>query len=897
MDNDLALIHHYAETRDAEAFAAIVKRYQNLVFGVCLRIHGRRDRAEDSAQECFLKLARKAGSVRSSLAGWLHRCATNTSLRAASSETARTKRERAYADMTNGDNDGVAWERVSPELDRGLDALPDALRHVLVEHFLRQRTQAEIAVELGLSRPTLSRRVSDGVDRLRTHLKQAGVTVPAALLTTLLAEQTASAAPAALAATLGKMALAGVGQGGAAATTATTATATATAVLGSVQAKVAAVAVVAVLAAAGYVGHQKLKGLAPKLAQAAPAPKPAAPRPKPAEPKPKAPNRLDLSGLTLEGDHWGQDSFSLTMQVVARLLGKDVAYETVFALSTNGFAPAVAPGEPCRASWRMFGREQCIDLVAGYIGLNVRKIEFPTPPALPPRDAKGRQWGTPAANRWLAERKKVCAGIIARELDSGAAVICDGGWKHHFYLWGIVTDATPDGEIVGTTIDGPRVDPMDHIRSYWAVTPGTRTYSHAAADREMLRRAAARIEGGEPFKAEGVLFGLAAMDRWIVQMQKPAFQEDDPASSAGNAQKNALITHNGAKSVAAYLRTRAGSLQARTASMLLFTAMQYDRVAAALEPFVAWDPEAKDVGYQAIMGNAARQSAHAEEVLKPVRKYIATTAAVMKHAAAIKPPISEAEEWALEAFYRIYRLEPGEDFKRIASPFLPGRLVYYRTTNPGQAKLVPRGPEVMHFRWNGKLRRWGSSFGRIRLRHILRGVAGLYPYEIEGDERLIEREMSSDFIIREGASQDAIIDGLRESLAGQPGMPVSLTFREVERPVIVARGRFELRLLPNRRAIELYEESLTDQTRGGGGSGNFGEFLKWVGMYINMHVIDEAKVRPTKNLDWHHNRKPKGRSMDHMLVLDNLSMQTGLEFTQETRRVRVLVVERVERGE
>ena len=91
MADGLDLIHQYAETRDAEAFAAIVRRYQDLVYGVCLRIHGSPERAEDSAQECFLALAEEADRIRSSLAGWLHRSATHVSLRAIESQRARAR--------------------------------------------------------------------------------------------------------------------------------------------------------------------------------------------------------------------------------------------------------------------------------------------------------------------------------------------------------------------------------------------------------------------------------------------------------------------------------------------------------------------------------------------------------------------------------------------------------------------------------------------------------------------------------------------------------------------------------------------------------------------------------------------------------------------------------------
>lgn len=46
--------------------------------------------------------------------------------------------------------DAVLWEEVSPHVDEALDSLPDELRHMVIEHFPRQRTQAEIAADAGL---------------------------------------------------------------------------------------------------------------------------------------------------------------------------------------------------------------------------------------------------------------------------------------------------------------------------------------------------------------------------------------------------------------------------------------------------------------------------------------------------------------------------------------------------------------------------------------------------------------------------------------------------------------------------------------------------------------------------------------------------------------------------
>ena len=77
---DLTLLHSCASSRNAEAFGALVRRHSGMVFRAALRVTGNAHDAEDVAQECFLELARNAGSVASSPAGWLHSKATTRSL-------------------------------------------------------------------------------------------------------------------------------------------------------------------------------------------------------------------------------------------------------------------------------------------------------------------------------------------------------------------------------------------------------------------------------------------------------------------------------------------------------------------------------------------------------------------------------------------------------------------------------------------------------------------------------------------------------------------------------------------------------------------------------------------------------------------------------------------------
>jgi RNA polymerase sigma factor (sigma-70 family) len=209
---DLELLRRYAEARDAEAFAELVARHRDMVYAACYRVLDSRADAEDSAQESFLRLAGHAASVRTSVAGWLHRVAVRASIAAQRKQRTRRRAEREAAVMEDRSAD-ASWDEVKTEIDRAIDRLPDRLREPVVLHFLEGKPQVTVAEELGLSQASVSRRLKEGVEELRRHLKRTGLAVSVGGLGGLLTAETGEAAPAALIAELGKIALAGVGAG------------------------------------------------------------------------------------------------------------------------------------------------------------------------------------------------------------------------------------------------------------------------------------------------------------------------------------------------------------------------------------------------------------------------------------------------------------------------------------------------------------------------------------------------------------------------------------------------------------------------------------------------------------------------------------------------------------
>ncbi len=80
---------------DPRAFGELVARHERRIYGLCLRILGNREDAEDATQEAFLAALRKAASFRRAAAfsTWLYRIAVN----AATDQARRRGRARLAA--------------------------------------------------------------------------------------------------------------------------------------------------------------------------------------------------------------------------------------------------------------------------------------------------------------------------------------------------------------------------------------------------------------------------------------------------------------------------------------------------------------------------------------------------------------------------------------------------------------------------------------------------------------------------------------------------------------------------------------------------------------------------------------------------------------------------------
>ncbi|MEN6423958.1 MAG: sigma-70 family RNA polymerase sigma factor [Phycisphaerales bacterium] len=206
-ENEIVLLRRFSARADADAFAELVRRYVRLVYSTSWRVLKDEGDAADVTQETFFELTRHAGDLSGSLGSWLHRVATRKSIDLIRRSSHRRRREQTYAEMQP---EAVhTWHDLSGYVDEALDNLDESMRSLLLEHFLAGKTTSEIAREQGTSQATVSRRISDGLERMRGMLRRQGLLVGAAALGLMLMENTSQAVPAIVLSELSKMTMVG----------------------------------------------------------------------------------------------------------------------------------------------------------------------------------------------------------------------------------------------------------------------------------------------------------------------------------------------------------------------------------------------------------------------------------------------------------------------------------------------------------------------------------------------------------------------------------------------------------------------------------------------------------------------------------------------------------------
>jgi RNA polymerase sigma factor (sigma-70 family) len=266
------LLHRFVASGDAAAFSEIVHRHAGLVYGACLRVLEDRDKAADATQETFFQLLRNAGQITGSIPAWLHRVATGKAVDLIRRDSSRRQREAEYADLKH--REATQWQDLSRYVDEALNDLDGQTREILIQCFFEGRSLVDIGKDLGVSHPTISRRIESGVTQLREKLRKRGILVAGAALASLLGENGAEAAPASVLKELGKIALVGgkaaVASAAGSAATTSGAKLVASGIATTAKVKIIAAAVAVAVAVGGVVTYRHITR-EPKQADLTPA--------------------------------------------------------------------------------------------------------------------------------------------------------------------------------------------------------------------------------------------------------------------------------------------------------------------------------------------------------------------------------------------------------------------------------------------------------------------------------------------------------------------------------------------------------------------------------------------------------------------------------------------------
>ena len=134
---------------DARAFEHLYRLFSPRIYGLCLRLTGQREAAEDCTQESFVAAWRALAGFeqRSRFSTWLHRIAVHTVL--ARRRGLRVDYEVAEPAAGLPDVADPGSDAPPLDLERAIAGLPDGARHVLVLVGIYGFSHAEAAHALG----------------------------------------------------------------------------------------------------------------------------------------------------------------------------------------------------------------------------------------------------------------------------------------------------------------------------------------------------------------------------------------------------------------------------------------------------------------------------------------------------------------------------------------------------------------------------------------------------------------------------------------------------------------------------------------------------------------------------------------------------------------------------
>lgn len=170
MDTPDQTLVEAAAMGDRAAFAALISRHYDRIYGLCWRLTGSKADAEDLTQDICAALPAKLQSWRAEarFTTWLYRVVVNAAHDARRRAQTRARATDGWGDWEVARQDAMAEDRDAADwLTHSMQRLSPELRDTVALVLGEDMTQAEAALVLGLSEGTVAWRMSEVKRRLR----------------------------------------------------------------------------------------------------------------------------------------------------------------------------------------------------------------------------------------------------------------------------------------------------------------------------------------------------------------------------------------------------------------------------------------------------------------------------------------------------------------------------------------------------------------------------------------------------------------------------------------------------------------------------------------------------------------------------------------------------------
>ncbi|MGL6210681.1 MAG: RNA polymerase sigma factor [Paracoccaceae bacterium] len=175
MDTPDETLAFAASNGDRAAFAALVARHYDRVYGLAWRLCGNRADAQDLTQDICAALPAKLRGWRGEarFTTWLYRVVMNAAHDLRRRQATRSRAASGWGDWELARQDEIATEAETLDwLTQTMTRLPPELRDTVALVLGCEMTQAEAAAVLGLSEGTIAWRMSEVKKRLRAMMAE-----------------------------------------------------------------------------------------------------------------------------------------------------------------------------------------------------------------------------------------------------------------------------------------------------------------------------------------------------------------------------------------------------------------------------------------------------------------------------------------------------------------------------------------------------------------------------------------------------------------------------------------------------------------------------------------------------------------------------------------------------